>query len=422
MAHCSLAHDVLQSETMKLPNPAIWLLAPLLGFAVIWHSSVASAAEITVNLAQISRTAVQGTRTTETRYWISRPDCVANDVFSYKLTVNGHANGNLEVWAGTADCSIKEKRSGTTKECWNVYKQGISGTGTERTVSIRTRDIAAKNIDAAPGDATEEACAADSSGASTKEQALTLYFMEVNSGEEIQGSAATHAISLDLSPPHAPTGVTVGVGDTNLRISWDQVSDGDTYRYRFYCDPIRGKESVDAGTQKTLVAEVEGGLLDVASGDVGAETGDDAAVGAGGAAGASGAGGSSGSSAAGAAGSAGANTCPAGELFEGTEPDPAFECGSAESGVTGRVTGLKNNVLYSVSVAAEDKVGNIGLLSKIVCDKPVEVDDFYKVYRKAGGQAGGTFCSLGSPVGASFLAFWTLLGAFVLWVVRRKSL
>jgi len=41
-----------------------------------------------------------------------------------------------------------------------------------------------------------------------------------------------------------------------------------------------------------------------------------------------------------------------------------------------------------------DKVGNVGRLSLLACGTPEPVDDFYEIYRKAGGEAGGGFCGM----------------------------
>ena len=52
---------------------------------------------------------------------------------------------------------------------------------------------------------------------------------------------------------------------------------------------------------------------------------------------------------------------------------------------------------YTIAVAAIDSVGNQGQLSEPTCATPMEVDDFFELYRDAGGEAGGGFCSCGIP-------------------------
>ena len=59
--------------------------------------------------------------------------------------------------------------------------------------------------------------------------------------------------------------------------------------------------------------------------------------------------------------------------------------------------GLKNNVRYAVAVAGYDAVGNRGNLSTVVCGTPQQVDDFFEIYRKSGGEAGGGLCACDLP-------------------------
>jgi len=57
----------------------------------------------------------------------------------------------------------------------------------------------------------------------------------------------------------------------------------------------------------------------------------------------------------------------------------------------------------------------------VSCDTPQPIDDFFKVYRDAGGQAGGGYCQAG-PVGmadsAPLLAAASSLAA---WLLRRRG-
>jgi hypothetical protein len=56
---------------------------------------------------------------------------------------------------------------------------------------------------------------------------------------------------------------------------------------------------------------------------------------------------------------------------------------------------LTNGTLYACAIAPFDTVGNNGKLSTVYCGTPAPVDDFFKTYRDAGGQAGGGYCSFG---------------------------
>jgi len=84
------------------------------------------------------------------------------------------------------------------------------------------------------------------------------------------------------------------------------------------------------------------------------------------------------------------------------------------------ITGLTNGTTYTVVVSAVDAFGNIGPPSNEACDYPAPVNDFWTLYRQAGGQAGG-LCALeavGAPA-SSTVAFGAI-AAMVLSLVRRR--
>jgi hypothetical protein len=86
------------------------------------------------------------------------------------------------------------------------------------------------------------------------------------------------------------------------------------------------------------------------------------------------------------------------------------------------ITGLLNGTVYYVAVAAVDGSGNIGPPSKEVCDYPAPVNDFWTLYRNAGGGAGGGFCALeavGEPV-PSTAGIAMLVGATAIGLQRRR--
>jgi hypothetical protein len=90
------------------------------------------------------------------------------------------------------------------------------------------------------------------------------------------------------------------------------------------------------------------------------------------------------------------------------------------------ITGLLNgpNHVYNVVVAAVDGSGNIGPPSIEACDYPAPVNDFWKLYKEGGGQAGGSFCALeviGQPVGLPIVALTFGAAAFATARRRRKD-
>lgn len=71
---------------------------------------------------------------------------------------------------------------------------------------------------------------------------------------------------------------------------------------------------------------------------------------------------------------------------------------TGESNTTYTITDLIDGVTYVVAVTAVDNSGNPGppsAQSPETCNYPAPVNDFYALYRGAGGLAGGGFCSLG---------------------------
>lgn len=75
---------------------------------------------------------------------------------------------------------------------------------------------------------------------------------------------------------------------------------------------------------------------------------------------------------------------------------------------------------YAVAVAGVDRVGNSGPLSSVACGSPQPVDDFFELYRRAGGKGGGGFCAIGAdPSRAGLAALGVALLAFAL--RRRRS-
>jgi hypothetical protein len=88
------------------------------------------------------------------------------------------------------------------------------------------------------------------------------------------------------------------------------------------------------------------------------------------------------------------------------------------------VTGLINGLQYNIAIAGVDALGNVGPLSTLQCGTPQPVDDFWKKYREAGGQAGGGFCALeaaGAPAGSAALFGGMASVVVAAWRRRRRK-
>jgi hypothetical protein len=115
-------------------------------------------------------------------------------------------------------------------------------------------------------------------------------------------------------------------------------------------------------------------------------------------------------------------SCPAGTPAYGNTGNPSV---TAESSSALTITGLTNGSTYNVVVAAVDGSGNVGPQSTPeVCDYPAPVNDFWKLYKEAGGPAGGSFCALeaaGAPTGLTLFSAGLGAAAFALARRRRKG-
>ncbi|HEX7666833.1 MAG TPA: hypothetical protein VF407_20030, partial [Polyangiaceae bacterium] len=389
--------------------------------------------------------------------WISHDDCEKNILVRVPLTVTGTNDGTvMQVWAGAngIDCTDNTNRTGTTQQCWEVYPNGIPFQQSV-TVDIKAQDIIAP-LTLGTGEKPPTYKAGTTAACDTVTQSgaipLTLYFMFLNSAGSVSGTSATYSLSAALIGPVAPTGVTVTVGSTLLKVSWTPANDVNTQGFQIFCDPPPGKEPAqsDSGANGDTITD-SGTVLVCADGgtedggfdpDSGAYLGDIPVDG-----GCSYENQSTGTS--GSAGCYSSEIVPGGgtttttttgddESGTGTDtvatgitPPPAnigdYLCGKDGSNVGSptssqtTLTGLKNGTHYVVGVAAYDVVGNIGPMSEIGCDSPTPVTDFWDTYKAAGGGAGGGFCSVdknGEPAGLSAFALVGVASAIS--IVRRR--
>jgi hypothetical protein len=276
-------------------------------------------------------------------------------------------------------------------------------------------------------------CEADF-GSSTQE--VTLYFMLIDGDQDITLNSLTFAVGYDLGGPSAPAITSVSPGESSLEVDWSPSGSGDVQRYYIYCaeagssapddDPAAGgADSTGAGgtpatggAQGTAGGRVPLGAAGVAGADPRVPLGTGGDV--------SSAGTSSGATVS--EGGAASDTtvavnpdCPTTELVPGELPtDDLNRCGSSAEASRATASGLQNNTNYAVAVSAVDELGNVGPLSEVRCGIPIEVDDFFEVYRDADGKGGGGFCSVSQRVERGLALL--LLGSFgaLCWRRRRR--
>jgi hypothetical protein len=358
-------------------------------------------------------------------YWISRSDCLKDDQYIFEATMQGvTSEHSLEVWATTngsncADFNIRNSAT-TSPNCYPVY-YATAQVGT-REIRVRDQDIVdARAVDPkteAIGHGTADQCT-PTSGTSGSVP-VSLYFVLVDTAG--QGVASDkYDLKYDLVGPPAPEGVSAGVGENSLVVSWTTSESTDADGFKVYCR-TSAPAATGSGGQTGAGGAVGGAPAEGGSAGEGGLS-DSGGAGTGETAGVDGTGGSSGRTGT----TANANPlCAASSedalpLIVGQPPDPSIvPCGEVSGGLQSKATasGLENDFEYAVGVAAYDLVGNVGPLSTLACETPQPVDDFYELYRQAGGQAGGGFCATGparSPWGLAVLA-----GGWLAWSLRRR--
>jgi len=389
---------------------------------------------------------------------INYNDCTANMTLQFNLSVSGFdGSESLQIWASkSGDCTTSTARgvgANAVTTCWIVgqgFTAQIINSVTVLTFNVRVQDLVGlQNAPPSPPNYVPQGGDACTTAQTTFVAVpLNIYFLPLDTSLNVKGTPYMYSITTDLVGPPAPVGVSKMVGDTLFFLNWSPNTDADTNGYDVFMDPIPGQEDaaapqVDSSISTVLVcpdsnassaqqdAETE---ADTEAGDDGSAL--DATPSSSSDAGCyyENVGGSS-------TGSPGSSSCTsvalgsaivqdsgvvvqqtddAGNPIEGglvsgnggisTIPQP-YLVATGSVGVTvsdkntGTYTikGLRNGTTYNAVVAAVDGSGNVGPPSVEVCDYPAPVNDFWNIYRQAGGQAGGG-CALeraGEPASAA---------------------
>lgn len=457
------------------------LALPMVPAAIVLAAGVARAQTVALAFPNPTRT-INGSTQNDATYQkrlnnqlnatgISFADCEQDLELTFSLALTGFTGGtNLEVWVGPQNCPDTAPRGiGTTApSCWRLSTPTapLSTTTNSYSVSFFARDITRyvstpstslfasydpRFHDSSTGEA---ACHTQPSEVAITE---TIYFIPVDpSTQNAVGTALSYKMTVDMVGPPAPGILPLAVGDTLLQVNWASRADPNIEGFQIFIDPPRGQE----GAGKGAAAQQDAQTITVcpeaatpppadASGDGAAEASVDASpVDAGGDAcytetvpAPSGGGGSaacgsaalSGSNStivdagAVAAGEAGSDDGGGTVLSGGgvSQIDPKYLVAQIDdpAATSATITGLQNGFTYTIAVAAVDRSLNVGPVSSEVCDFPAPVDDFWKKYRDAGGQAGGGFCALeavGTPVG-SWVAVVSCAAAALALARRRRS-
>ena len=223
-----------------------YLVVLLLALPVMGFVREAQAATISVTSSMRSASTHPNNLNTT---WISRADCLADDVISLALSVtDAPLSGTFQVWAsaGANDCKSDEIRKSTSVPvCGLVFETSSLGSTTP-VVRLSNRDILFALSHPGPASAQGKGTVADCAGSVQSNplpQALTLWLMFTDvGGVANQSSIAAVQTKFALLGPNPPTGLTAGPGDTILKLNWDAAAVGTVASYAFFCDPKPGTE------------------------------------------------------------------------------------------------------------------------------------------------------------------------------------
>ncbi|MEZ4233382.1 MAG: hypothetical protein R3B89_29650 [Polyangiaceae bacterium] len=400
-----------KSPRLVLPSP---VPAGLLALAaVLLLPSIGLAQTLTVNTAQFKRTPTAERGSAKLNLTISGADCRAGGKFSLPVS-NATTGLTLAVRAGTCDSS----NYNVAEQCQVVQTQSVKESNFTLEIPFNKIIVAARKrsaicaLTSTTDGCTEETACTDLEDGLTTDVTLTISLDK----SSVPAVTQTWDVSWDLAGPAGPSNVELGLGEEQLKVSWDALSDPDVAGYRFFCEPPRAASQTQSfepmGPATGGTAGLSGGGAGGTSGAAGSGTSGAAGSGAGGS-------GTAGSSTAGSA-SDGKNGCAASALVPFKAPPDGYECGSTTANTSGTVSGLTNFTTYTVGVAAYDDLGNVGTLSELACATPEPVDDFFEVYRRAGGKGGNGYCAINQTSTPGMLGL--VLSAMGLLVWRRRRM
>jgi len=367
-------------------------------------------------------------------------DCVADTALSFSLAMTGvpDANYNLQVWAGTGDCTqAGATNNASTGICWQVAPSPAMAVVISPFL-IRVADLVRYiNVNPPPQTYTSQdaltSCndarsqssttvTTDDAGNSTSTAGVTtvtIYFLVFQSGGTTPVANATYPVKIKLAGPNAVSNIVAGGGNGEIVVSWTPPSGDTTVQgFELFAAPDGSSTSItDASTTTCQDASTE--LLDDAGQPVLDDAGNPIFVPV-----------DAGCTTVGPT----VNSCGGSPSIDVSGITCSVNNGDAGStvnsnggvcdvigGVTsnkGTITGLTNGTQYTAAVAAFDQYGNTGVVSTAVCSTPKPIDDFWTEYNKDGGNA---FCALafvGSRGGGIAAA---LLGIAGIVFVRRRQ-
>ena len=369
-------------------------------------------------------------------------DCIDDTKLEFSLAMTGVPDSGyqLQVWAGTGDCTqAGATNNASTGICWQVAAAPTMATvispfyvrvaNIVRYMNVSPPPQTFVDIDAITACNTAKTNSStttvtDDSGVTTStagEATVTIFFLvfPTGAGGTAPVANASYPVKVKLVGPNPVADLTVGGGDGELVATWTPPSGDITVQgFDVYAAPDGSATGItDASTTVCDDASVQ--LLDDAGNPVVDDAGVPILVPE-----------DAGCTTTGPT----VNSCSAGT---GTIDITGISCKSASDGGAvnanggicsqvngptnnkGTVSPLTNGTAYSVAVAAFDQFGNDGIVSNAVCSTPKPINDFWTLYNQNGGNA---FCALsvvGQRGGGIAAAFVGIAG--LIFVKRRQK-
>jgi hypothetical protein len=303
---------------------------------------------------------------------INLDECTRGELWHLEATTEGLSGTTLFVYTGVS-CDLKTSRDDQAEDCKEMDRVSIDTDSTqEHEWDLPANEIA--NIEDATCDDLDD------------NLRVWLVVLEA-AGDDTAVASAPFPTEGDIrvltTLPEAPSNVRSGPGENRADIDWDGASQGQEYFVA--CSPLPGAQGLAPSGEPTFDA-------------------------------------------------AGQETCageaPTSGFAEGATLDRSWRCDQGDgetifaqgiSAESATIEGLQNEVQYHFAVVAVDEVGNPSLLSEVSCSTPKPVDDFFELYRRAGGAAGGGVCAAapGRPAGTGWIAL-CLVGTAGLGLARRR--
>lgn len=301
-------------------------------------------------------------------------DCIGDTSLGFNLTMTGvpDPNYNLQIWAGTTDCTQPgATNNATTGTCWKVAQDPTPTV--VLSLDVRVADVvSALGVSLPPqtytaADATT-ACN-QAKAASTGVSNVSIYFMVFANGGNGAApvSSASYPVKVKLTGPAAVTGVTASPGDGEIVLGWTPPPG----------DPTLQGFDLFAVPQGTTLGDGGAATCNGTSGSVDVST----------------------------------IACPSGD-------GGAAVC-QVVAGATagsGSVSGLAGNTTYVAAVAPFDEYGNEGAVAQAACATPSPSD---------GGSgtpsSGGCSCEAAGGSDSRFALGLASAGLAALVLARRRK-